>query len=744
MSEIQRKVKKRHSLITQVAVLFLITVLVSGLLTYAIQAIRSNRLVTRQLEGVAAIIAKEASSAVQEYPAYEKLILYWYEHCDELDIEYDVDFFEGTRTEEKCRLLSERHPGIQLNYLSTEQFEAMPEEDQKLYAEIVYSWMITRFNEIKQAFRVDYLFCLLTDEPYTDQFFLFSAADPGKVRGTEYEQVYPLGIRVTVSESQQEAMRSAVQYSSHLADAGNYEDYYSFLGYLNGHTLMIGMTYDLSPIRASIKTSTLQSTANAVIFQVGLSVICLLLTLLFVLRPLRKVQENIRLYKETKKSGPVVSNLMEVRSRNELGQLSEDVIGLTEEIDDYLNKIQTFTADKERINTELSLATRIQLDTLPTTFPAFPDRKEFDIYGLMDPAKAVGGDFYDFFLIDSDHLCMVMADVSGKGIPAALFMMATKIIVASCAMLGQSAAEILTQTNEAICSNNREEMFVTIWIGILEISTGKLTAANAGHEYPILKHADGGFELVKDKHGLVIGALDNVKYKEYELQLEPGSKLFLYTDGVPEATDREYNMFGTERLLTVLNENTDAGPEQILNSVSDAIDSFIKDAEQFDDLTMLCMEYKGSEVRSTEEQTMPLTKMSSELEIDALTENLSKVQAFVDEHLEAAGCPFKAQMQISIAVEEIFINIASYAYAPGTGKATIRVEITEDPSTAVITFIDRGIPYNPLAKQDPDVTLPAEERDIGGLGIFMAKEIMDEESYEYKDGRNILTLTKKL
>ena len=593
MPDIQKKVKRRHSLITQVAVLFLITVLVTGLLTYGIQRIRSDRTVTRQLEGVAAIIAKEATVAINEYPAYEWLIRYWYDHYDELDIEYDTFFVEGTRTEEKSRLLTERHPGIQLKYLSTQELEALPEEDQKLYAEIAYSWLITRFDEIKQAFRVDYLFCVLTEEPYTDQFFLFSASDPGKVRGTNYEEVYPLGVTVTVTESQQDAMRSAVEHSSHLADAGDYEDYYSLLGFIDGHTLLIGMTYDFSPISSNIKTSTMKSTANAVIFQIILSVICLLLTLLFVLRPLRKVQEAIRLYKETKKSKAVVSNLSNLRSRNELGQLSEDVVSLTQEMDDYLDKIETFTAEKERITTELSLASRIQLDMLPNTFPAFPDRKEFDIYAEMDPAKAVGGDFYDFFLIDSDHLCMVMADVSGKGIPGALFMMATKIILASCAMLGKSAAEILSQTNEAICSNNREEMFVTVWVGILEISTGKLTAANAGHEYPILKHADGSFELVKDKHCLVLGAMESTKFKEYELLLEPGSKLFLYTDGVPEATDTENNMFGTERLVNVLNEDRDAAPEQILHNVRKAVDGFIKDAEQFDDLTMLCMEYRG-------------------------------------------------------------------------------------------------------------------------------------------------------
>ena len=247
-----------------------------------------------------------------------------------------------------------------------------------------------------------------------------------------------------------------------------------------------------------------------------------------------------------------------------------------------------------RIESELNLATSIQADMLPNIYPAFPERTEFDIYATMNPAKEVGGDFYDFFLVDEDHLCMVMADVSGKGVPAALFMMASKIILANNAMMGKSPAQILTETNAAICSNNREEMFVTVWLGILEISTGRLTAANAGHEYPVIKRPDGKFELLNDKHGFVIGGMDGIKYKEYEEILEAGSKLFLYTDGVPEATDINGDMFGTDNMLTALNSDPDAGPEQTLKNVRRAVDEFVAEAEQFDDLTMLSLEYKGN------------------------------------------------------------------------------------------------------------------------------------------------------
>ena len=249
--------------------------------------------------------------------------------------------------------------------------------------------------------------------------------------------------------------------------------------------------------------------------------------------------------------------------------------------------------ENSRIETELTMASAIQSDMLPSIYPAFPERPEFDIYASMDPAKEVGGDFYDFFLVDDDHLCMVMADVSGKGVPAALFMMATKIILANNAMLGKSPSQILTDTNAAVCSNNREEMFVTVWLGILELSTGKLTAANAGHEYPVLLQAHSKFDLVKDKHGFVIGGMEGVKYKEYELTMQPGSKLFLYTDGVPEATSSVKELFGTDRMLDALNEVTEDSPENILKSVRHSVDGFVKEAEQFDDLTMLCLEYKG-------------------------------------------------------------------------------------------------------------------------------------------------------
>lgn len=309
------------------------------------------------------------------------------------------------------------------------------------------------------------------------------------------------------------------------------------------------------------------------------------------LRPVKKVTEEAsRFAEEGVSRGQKLTD--SIKNNDEIGLLAESIDTMEERISTYVEDIKTITAERERVLSELSLASRIQASMLPSKFPAFPDRTEFDVYASMDPAKEVGGDFYDFYLIDSDHLCLTIADVSGKGVPAALFMMASKIVLANYAAIGCSPAEILKRTNDRICQSNHEEMFVTVWLGILEISTGKLIAANAGHEYPILKRKNGAFELMKDKHSFVIGGMEGIKYKEYELELGSGDKLFLYTDGLTEANDANGEMFGIDGLVSALNENADGAPETIIGGVKKAVDDFAKEAEQFDDITMLCLEVR--------------------------------------------------------------------------------------------------------------------------------------------------------
>ena len=297
-------------------------------------------------------------------------------------------------------------------------------------------------------------------------------------------------------------------------------------------------------------------------------------------------------------SGGNLDYRAKVQRNDEIGDLAVSFNDMAGSLKQYIADLTRVTAEKERIGAELNVATKIQADMLPRIFPAFPGRTEIDIFAAMDPAKEVGGDFYDFFLVDDDHLCMVMADVSGKGVPAALFMVIAKTLIKNQAQLGKSPAEILYNVNNQLCDGNEMEMFVTVWLAILDMSTGKGVAANAGHEHPALCRKNGKYELVEYRHSPAVAVMEEMRFKEHEFTLYPGDHLFVYTDGVPEATNAEKELFGSERMLTALNRQPDANPRKVLKHVRQAVDDFVQDAEQFDDLTMLCLEYNGPEEKT--------------------------------------------------------------------------------------------------------------------------------------------------
>ncbi|MBQ9564429.1 MAG: SpoIIE family protein phosphatase [Synergistaceae bacterium] len=454
------------------------------------------------------------------------------------------------------------------------------------------------------------------------------------------------------------------------------------------------------------------------------------------LTPIHRIAgEALRFAREN--TQPPIPLSASVPSANEIGQLARTIDQMEADIRDYIENLTRVTKEKEQIRTELNVAREIQADMLPRTFPPFPDRKEFDIYASMTPAKEVGGDFYDFFFIDRDHLALVMADVSGKGVPAALFMVVAKALIKNRALMGGSPGEILSSVNEQLCDGNETGLFVTVWLGVLELSTGELISANAGHEYPAVKRVGGAWELVKTKHSPAVATWGGMKFRESWLELRPGDSLYLYTDGVPEATRLRgaekgtEELYGTARMLEALNRHAEEPVDTLLASMKREVDAFAGNAPQFDDVTMLGLRYLG-----------PVGSREGSLTLAARTENLNQVLAFIDGHLESHGCPLRVQRQIEIAAEEIFVNIANYAYAPGTGSATIRMRV--ENGAAVLSFTDSGIPYNPLAKADPDLTLPASERPVGGLGVYMVKKSMDSVAYERREGQNILTMRKTL
>ena len=258
----------------------------------------------------------------------------------------------------------------------------------------------------------------------------------------------------------------------------------------------------------------------------------------------------------------------------------------------YAQKAET--EKTERLSTELNLASDIQTNVLPRIFPAFPERKEFSLHASMNAAKEVGGDFYDFFFVDDDHIALVIADVSGKGIPAALFMMVARTLIKNRTLMGGRPSEILYDVNNRLCEGNVAQLFVTVWLGIIEISTGKGISANAGHEHPVLRSKDDEYGLVVYKHSPVVAAMEDMRFKDHEFELKPGDSLFVYTDGVAEATNSSNELFGTDRMLEALNKDPDALPEQVLENVMEGIDDFVKDAEQFDDITMMGLKYFGA------------------------------------------------------------------------------------------------------------------------------------------------------
>ena len=305
-------------------------------------------------------------------------------------------------------------------------------------------------------------------------------------------------------------------------------------------------------------------------------------------------------------------------------------------------------------------------------------------------AKEVGGDFYDFFMVDERHLAIVVADVSGKGVPAALFMVIGKTLIKDHTQPNRDLGEVFTKVNNILCEANDNGMFITAFEGVLDLVTGEFRYVNAGHEPPFIYRKGVGFEVYKTRPGFVLAGMENIKYKEQKIMLNVGDRIFQYTDGVTEAMNKQEQLYGMDRLSAVLNKKCiESDANETLKLVKDDIDLFVGDNEQFDDITMLCLEYK----RKMGDNSM------NEITVEATVENISKVTDFVDDILDNVNCPLKVKMQMDIAIDEIFGNIAHYAYGDKVGKATVRIEEYDNPKAIGITFIDSGVAYNPLEKE---------------------------------------------
>ncbi len=496
----------------------------------------------------------------------------------------------------------------------------------------------------------------------------------------------------------------------------------------NGNVICMALVdISMEKIMSDRESYLIQIAAIIAAVAVVMLLIILLVTDKTILKPIGKLGTAAKNYIGDEKTEKTVFEPLNIKTGDEIEDLYDSLRQMESDIHTYIKEVTAITAEKERIGAELDVARHIQASMLPCIFPAFPERHEFDVYASMTPAKEVGGDFYDFFLVDDDHLAIVMADVSGKGVPAALFMMISKTLIKSAAQSGLSPKAVLEKVNDQLCENNEAEMFVTVWLGILQISTGKMKCANAGHEYPAIMHKGGDFELFRDKHGFVLAGMQGARYREYELELKAGDRLFVYTDGVPEATDAFNTLYGVDRMLAALNRAKGGSCRQLLESLHADVNAFVGEADQFDDITMLCLEIKS------------VAPEMHELTVVPQADKVTEITEFLENILTEANASQKLISQVAVVTDEIFSNIALYS---GATEAKIGCSVSE--SCLTLRFSDNGTPYDPTKNPDPDTTLSADERKIGGLGIFMVKKMMDKVSYENKNGFNILTVIKNL
>jgi len=386
---------------------------------------------------------------------------------------------------------------------------------------------------------------------------------------------------------------------------------------------------------------------------------------------------------------------------------------------------------KERMERELNIGREIQMSMLPLDFPAFPDRDDFNIHALLEPAREVGGDLYDFFLIDDDRLCFLVGDVSDKGVPAALLMAVTKTLIKSHAVHDASVQAIMSQVNEELCSHNESSMFVTLFVVILDTRTGRMTYTNAGHNPPFVKRADGRVIKLEDRHGPVAGAVEGIAYKSSELELAHGDLVVLYTDGVSEAMDPEHEQFTEDALGSLIAEASSGTPDGVVGLIEEAVAQHRGDAEQSDDITVLVLEYLGAD--------HPQMAMAVAANLEAIAEVLERYDGFA----AANQLPVAVNRRVKLALDDLLNNVATYAYPePGDHRVDVSVELW--PTRLVITISDSGAPFDPFDMDSPDVQASLEERDLGSLGIHLVRTVMDEVQYERRGSHNVVTIVKRI
>ena len=463
----------------------------------------------------------------------------------------------------------------------------------------------------------------------------------------------------------------------------------------------------------------------------------LLLMLYFFIRIItRELQPLRRLAKEaeTIASGNFDTKLPELQRTDEIGQLSNSFAGMQKSLVRYIDELKDTTAEKASIESELQVASGIQMGMLPKDFPTSQERDDVQLYASLTPAKDVGGDLFDFYIRD-EKLFFCIGDVSGKGVPASLFMAVTRSVFRTVSAHESMPDRIVATLNATMADMNETNMFVTLFVGVLDLPTGRMRYCNAGHDAPLL--VGQGVGMLPCDSNIPAGFMPSWKYTLQETQIFTGTTIFLFTDGLTEAEDATHALFKMERVNEVAKQalaNHQEEPRQLIAVMTDAVHQFVGDAEQSDDLTMMAIQYikKPRDVRFSKRIILPND-----------TKEVPTLAAFVDEVCEAVGFDAALTMKMNLAIEEAVVNVMEYAYPRGT-HGDITVEAQANDVRLKFTIIDSGTHFDPTAQADVDTTLSAEDRPIGGLGIHIVRQYMDSINYERISGRNVLTLRKKL
>lgn len=437
---------------------------------------------------------------------------------------------------------------------------------------------------------------------------------------------------------------------------------------------------------------------------------------------------------ETIASGRFDEELPVSRQNDEIGLLNNSFRNMQQSIVRQMEELRHVNEQKGRIQGELKIARDIQMAMLPKIFPPFPERNDIDVFGQLTPAKEVGGDLFDFFIRD-EKLYFIIGDVSGKGVPASLYMVITKALFRTIAAHQSSPDRIISHLNDAMSVDNESNMFVTMFVGVLDLPSGRLHYCNAGHDAPLLIGNTGAGLLPVDSN-LPVGVLSDWKFSLQETLIDPDTAIFMYTDGLTEAENINHDQFEMSRMIDLahnLQQDRIFSPTAIIERMTSAVHEFVGQADQSDDLTMLAIQYTKHHEEITYQRSLTLTND---------LKRVPRLNTFIDEVCEANGFDMSATMQINLAIEEAVVNVMNYAYPSGT-VGNITIEVKSNGSEVSFIIIDSGTPFDPTAKPEVDITLSAEDRSIGGLGIHLIRQIMDHINYERVNGRNILTLIKK-